>query len=280
VPQTSVPKLPAPLHWPAFALRIPAGRAWSLLEALLVAALALQVIRLGWLMAVPPAPLGTLPVPQSDRSPETSSRLAIDAFHPDASETATPSAGTSGLRLHALRAGPGRGSAIIAGADGRQRAFAAGDAVAPGVTLASIASDHVLLAASGTRQRLGFEPAHAAPAGARPAATALPSAATDRAGTGSTAAVDPAVLLSEAGLRPKTDGGRVAGYTIIPRGDGAVLRQAGLEPGDVLLSVNGQALTPERHASLASELAGGGPISLTFRRGDETRTTTLQAPTP
>ncbi len=272
-----MPKLPALPHWPTLTARLPAGSALPLCEALLAGALALQAARLAWLVVVPPAPLGALPVPPTMRAPETTARLAIDAFHPRMAVAATAAADTSGLRLHALRAGPGGGAAIIAGRDGRQRPFAVGDEVAAGVILASVAVDHVLLASGGTSRRLAFEPASAPTRSARaPAAPALPTAAAaDRA-----PAVDPAALLAQAGLRPKTEGGRVTGYTVIPRGDGAVLRQAGLAPGDVLLAVNGQALTPERQATLAADLAGTKQLSLTFRRGEQTRTTTLQVPTP
>ena len=67
---------------------------------------------------------------------------------------------------------------------------------------------------------------------------------------------------------------------MVPRGDGAVLRQAGLQAGDVLLSVNGQELTPERYAELGDSLAGAATITLTYRRDGQVRTATLQATTP
>ena len=92
--------------------------------------------------------------------------------------------------------------------------------------------------------------------------------------------IDPAALLAEAGLSPVESDGGAAGYTIIPRGDGAALRQAGLQAGDVLLSVNGQALTPERYAELPAELAGASTITLTYRRDGQVRSARFQARTP
>jgi membrane-associated protease RseP (regulator of RpoE activity) len=44
------------------------------------------------------------------------------------------------------------------------------------------------------------------------------------------------------GLAPREAGGRVTGWTIKPGADLLPLAQAGLQPGDVLLAVNGEAV--------------------------------------
>nr|WP_255486352.1 type II secretion system protein N [Luteimonas sp. MC1782] len=261
-----------------------AGLLRRVATAAVIALLAVQAARLAWLLLVPPAPVGAAPtLPRASIAAARPERLAIDAFHP-AQATAHVTADSSGLRLHAARpaAGAGAGAAIIAGKDGRQQAFVVGDEVAPGVVLVAVAHGHVTLAASGTRSELRF----AAPAGGTPSAAsrqapaALPAARAP-APTGGAANVDPAQLLAQAGLRPvQANDGQPAGYSVIPRGDGAVLRQAGLQAGDVLLSVNGQALTPERYAALPAELAGSRTITLTYARDGTTHTTTLQADTP
>jgi general secretion pathway protein C len=51
----------------------------------------------------------------------------------------------------------GLGSAIIAAGDGMQKVYLVGDAVADGVTLAAIASDHVVLDRTGTREALWID---------------------------------------------------------------------------------------------------------------------------
>ena len=48
------------------------------------------------------------------------------------------------------------GSAIIAGPDGVQKAFAVGETVAQGVTLAAVGADHVELSRGGARMTLSF----------------------------------------------------------------------------------------------------------------------------
>lgn len=251
-----------------------------LAEVAVVAMLALQFARLVWLL-LPPAPLGMIPDAGAGLMAPRLERLSIDAFHPGAATGAI--ADTSGLRLYATRGGAAGGSAIVADRSGMQRSYAVGDEIAPGVVLAAVHADHAILESAGRRTELRFPVATASkrpPATAAPVATRAPAASSTLATDASPPAIDPAQLLAEAGLRPVDAGDGEAGYTVIPRGDGAILRQAGLQAGDVLLSVNGQALTPERYAELGDSLAGAATIILTYRRDGQVRTATLQAPTP
>lgn len=250
-------------------------------EIVLVALLGLQAARLAWLL-LPPAgltPQATVPLDGPQSTPEW---LSLDAFHPHTVPVAT--ANTSGLRLFAVRPGPRGGSAIIATQDGPQQSFAVGDAIAPGVSLVAVRSDHAVIESGGVRGTLRFAALEAGTGPVRTPAAAGPSAARHGASTavdaGESGPIDPAQLLAAMGLRPEEMDGRITGYTIFPRGDAAVLRQAGLQAGDVLLSVNNEALDPERHAALATTLAGASSISLTFRRDGQVRRVTLQARTP
>lgn len=250
------------------------------LEIAVVLALAVQAARLAWLL-LPPAGLDAPAGPPPPDTGPLAARLAIDAFHPTPARVA--SADTSALRLFAVRPAAAGGSAILATEGGPQRSFATGDEIAPGVTLAEVRPDHVVLESAGGRGVLRFAGPGARPANAAlpgpapvPATAAAPAPATDDAPT----AVDPARLLAQMGLRPEQADGRVTGYAVIPRGDGAVLRQAGLQAGDVLLSVNNEALDAERHARLGEVLAGASTITLTYRRDGRIHTATLQAPTP
>ncbi len=88
--------------------------------------------------------------------------------------------------------------------------------------------------------------------------------------------VDTKKLLDEAGLRPRTQDGRITGYTLLPRGAGETLGRAGLAAGDVLVALNGNRLTPERYSEIEQELTGAAQVQLTVERGNETRTITLQ----
>src|SRR5690606_27374587 len=222
-------------------------------ELAIVLLLGAQAARLAWLL-LPPASLGTLPLDAPPDLPVQPARLAIDASHPQRGPIA--SADASGLRLFAVRPATGGGSAIVATADGPQRSVAAGTEVTPGVVLAEVLADHVVLDSGGRRSELRFSRPDAAPvartATRAPAAAAAPATAPSAAApSADVPVVDPARLLAGMGLAPEEANGRITGYTVIPRGNDAVLRQAGLQAGDVLLSVNNEALDPERHAALA-----------------------------
>ena len=126
----------------------------------------------------------------------------------------------------------GRGSAIIALPDGRQSSFAVGEEIMPGVTLAEVGFDSVTINHQGSREQIFLDqsrPAQAVgPAG--PAAPAAPAPAAARA------ASNPQIQ-----FRERVSGGRVNGISVGPGIDGGyALRAAGLMPGDVIVSINGQ----------------------------------------
>ncbi|WP_255516471.1 type II secretion system protein N [Luteimonas suaedae] len=248
------------------------------LEVALVLLLAAQAARLLWIVLTPLGPVGTAsaaPAPPAD-SPLS---LSGDPFFPSARSGRAP-ASAHGYRLFGVRRSGNGGSAILAGSDGAQGAFRVGDEIAEGVVLQAVGSDHAVLRAGGNDQRIALQETATATARTPPASpAALPAARASGDGNAATA-IDPQQLLAQAGLRPRTEDGRITGYTLIPRGGGALLRQAGLESGDVLLAVNGQALTPERMTELEQELARRDRAEITVQRGGETKTITLRTTSP
>lgn len=251
--------------------------AWPrVLGTLLLTLLAVQGVRLACLLIVAPAPIGDFIEPPVESLSGASTGATSDPFFPVSSPDATV-ADASGMMLYGINASPGGASAILGKAQDDQGSYRVGETIEPGITLVEVDADHVVLQVNGALSRLEF----ATPAIATSYSPGvLPSAAPASSTGGPGVAIDPAQLLAEAGLSPLTENGKVAGYTLIPRGDGALLRQVGLQAGDVLLSVNGQTLTPERYQSLAEELSAESSIEITFRRGGETRTTSMQANSP
>lgn len=253
----------------------------QVVEVALVVLLAVQAARLLWMLAVPPAPVGDFEAQTPDGAPLISLRSSGDPFF------RTPSAAGSrdavpGYRLFAVRSGPDGGSAILAGKDGVQAAYRVGDAVADGVVLQAVGADHAILRIGGADHRLSLQegiPAAATKAG-RARTTALASTRPASPATASGDPVDASRLLSSAGLRPHMENDRIAGYTLIGRGDTTQLRQAGLEPGDVLVAINGQQLNAERMAELEQELASRDEARITVRRDGGTQTIILRTKQP
>jgi len=128
-------------------------------EVALTVLLGLQTARLIWLVVAAP-PAMAPPVAIAAKPVDWTVLATFDAFGVGRSAEASEASGGQeglGLRLFGVRAGgPGGGSAIIAGADGVQKSFAVGEAIAPGVVLAGVSPDHVVLARGDARSVLSF----------------------------------------------------------------------------------------------------------------------------
>ena len=255
----------------------------------LALALTAQLGQLGWILLGPTASAetvtGSMRAPFQPADPTVFQRF--DAFFRTGGQSSLAEASAAGsgqMRLYGLRSdGAGGGSAIIGLADGRQVSVGVGEEVEPGLVLRSVGADHVTLARGGSVSRLvftdvplGVAPVPPPPPGPQtvtpapaPAASVAPAAATG-------ASVDPARLMSQAGLRPRMRGARLDGFTVSGGGDAAVLRAAGLQAGDVILAVNGQPLDSlERIAALRSQLANSSGAELRIERDGQVQTSTL-----
>jgi len=250
-------------------------------EIALVAVLGVQTARLVWTFAEPTASIGA--APRHGGAAKIGDLAIFSRFDPffrvaDAGPAAASAAPQpdQGLRLFGVRvAGDGAGSAIIRTSDGREASFATGDEVEPGLILKSVAADHVILARGGSRTRLEFVDT-APPAPSAPMAGLSLSPQPAPAGAAETG-VDPKRFMAAAALLPRMKDGKPAGYQILPRGDGAgVLAAAGLQPGDVLLALDGSELNSERVAELPAELAKSSEVELRFERGGQIMTTRVR----
>jgi general secretion pathway protein C len=135
-------------------------RQWNL-GHLLLGVLLLATLALGWrALQVAREPL---PVPPPFSAPPMADRALLsrlDPFFPVRADAAGSLPVTAlPISLHGVRAdsATGRGSAIIASADGVQKVFAVGETIADGVTLAAIAADHVVIDRGGTREALWLD---------------------------------------------------------------------------------------------------------------------------
>ncbi|PPU77781.1 type II secretion system protein C [Xanthomonas cucurbitae] len=246
------------------------------LACVLAVLLAVQALRLLWLLVTPIGPLGMRT--QAIETTSDLSALRRDVFHRTVSDV-----NSDGIVLHGVRAGGAHAAAYLSDGNGGQGAYRVGDTVLPGVVVQAIAADHVLLRTGSGVRRLALidatpkVPATTPPmAGTAAAAMSNVGNATDATtATAAAAAVDPQQLLSSTGLRASEDG---SGFTIMPRGDGALLRQAGLVAGDVLTQINGRTLDAEHLRELQDELRDGQAATLTYRRNGQTHTMTLKRP--
>lgn len=197
-------------------------------------------------------------LPRPDSSPPAGPPAAPAAVAPSTAgpsvqppiQSAAPS--TDGLRLFGLL---GAG-AVFGLRDGRQRWVAAGREVLPGLRLEEVRQTEAILVSSAGRIRLAFGDAPAQ-AVSEPASAAV-----------SPSAVREDHLRYRLGFEPHRVDGRVAGFVIRRQADLPMLRRAGLQAGDVILSVNGQSFdSEEKVQELASEIAGSFAAEFEFVRG-------------
>ena len=244
--------------------------------AFLGALLVWQSVRLLGTLLVPLSPLGAWQ-PQTATIASLAERRALftafDPFFRNAAQGPASATVTAlGLTLYGvnINEATGGGSAIIAGEDGVQSSYGVGDEIAPGVTLAGVAFDHVLLDRGGARETLFLDQSGEAPVANPAAVLPAPTAEPNAAGAATTASgeLSPDALRAGVAFAPRSEAGRVTGLVVQPQGDGTAFRAAGLRPGDVVRSVNGRPIgSAGDAASLAAQLTPGARIALEVERG-------------
>ena len=239
---------------------------------------------------------------QSDSTFSTLSEPDIDPFQrgrrfvTEGTRASLPSeAGTNNLEgfvLHGVRSEGTKagerstGTAIISFQGGPQQLFELGDRVGAGVTLAEVAPDHVILRQSEARVRLDFAGGAAglsdrtsAAAGARVSA---PNAADRPWDTDLGSFIyKPAQLSRRLTLAPLRRGEEWLGFEVGAEGQSeasrSALREAGLRPGDVLITANGLWITQDTQEAFKASLELGRTVEVVLDRGSQRLRLRLEA---
>lgn len=252
----------------------------TLLEAALVLILAIQFARLLWALLAPVG--GSVPNPIHGLPAEPPALAGHDPFFGGTPIGTHPaSSGIDGWQLFGLRQGADGGSAILARDRGAQAAYRPGDELAPGLVLDRVAVDHALMRDGSVTRRLDLpSPMNTSSVHVPAAGSQTPVPVTPATSGIEAVDVDPGQLLARSGLKAHSEGGQVVGYTVMPQGNGALLRLAGLRPGDVVLRVNRQPLAPGTFAEVAEELKRNPRATIEFRRDGQLQSVTLGSGTP
>lgn len=248
--------------------RLPRGDMLTWLELVLLALIAVQLARIVWTVMTPVGPFGDWR-PRQAAIPSAEARKALFSGFDPFFRTVSPgeAQAVTGLNLvlfgTRLNEGSGSGSAIIATPDGMQASYAPGDDILPGVKLKSVAFDHVIIDRGGAEETLYLDQSGMAPIAAPEGESAFPSP--DIRGSGG---LTPENVRSDIGFVPRTEGGRVTGIAVSPAGTGDAFQIAGFKPGDVIVQVNGRAISSTADIqTLTGQLAPGSRISLQVERG-------------
>ncbi len=182
---------------------------------------------------------------------------------------------------------PKAGIAVIADAGSGERSWRVGEQVAAGVRLVAVYADRVVVSRDGGEETLKLardtnlapadlvRPTPASATGGASASTATASVAATRvkAPANWQQTVDrlrqnPAELMKRVQIVPVLDGGKLSGVRLSTGTDVALLNQIGLQPGDVVTSVNGTPIdSVERGQQIMSSLGSASSVRVTVLRG-------------
>jgi len=261
--------------------RLPRNTVYSAMELLLLSLLAVQCARLAWTMVTPLGPVGEWKAGSALRpvAPGASAVLgSFDPFFRLSGEGAAPVVVTSlNLKLFGVREdrASGRGSAIIGTPDGQQKSYAVGEEIMPGVTLTAVGYDNVTVSRGGTVEQLFLDQsgpaAIVAPGAPTPAIVPAMPPPPPPIGAMRTETAPPAG--SDIQIQPRIEAGRVTGVTV----QGGALSAAGIQPGDVVTSVNGQRITSAEQARAIAGQLRGGEANVEIERGGRTMSLRVRA---
>lgn len=190
---------------------------------------------------------------------------------------------------------PASGIAVIGDGERGERAFRAGENVAPGVKLARVYPDHVILVHEGVEETMKLtrdqnlapadivRPGSQGNSASRSSSTTNPSAPVVP-GSAQATRVPPDVqqtiermrqnpeeLAKRVQIVPVVDGGRMTGVRVSAGADMALMGRLGLRPGDVVTAVNGAPV---------DSLARGQQIVESLRTASSARVTVLRDGVP
>lgn len=263
------------------------SRAGALLRVVAVAWAAWVLAGLVWLLGghdgarLPPLPAAVArpAAPLADPARLAALNLFGQAPAAPVSEAAATAPDTSlQLRLAGVfvSADPARSSAIVAERNSQTgKVYRVNDSLPGGATLESVFEDRILIRRGAGSEILRFEKtgllAGNAPAaaGGLPPATATGTPLDARALLGNALAAmsqSPDAFIQEMGLRR----GGGAGYEVTEATPPEWRRQAGMQPGDRLLSVNGRRLgDPQMDRQTLEELQKAGSARVEVQRGGQ-----------
>jgi general secretion pathway protein C len=229
-----------------------------------------------WILIAPLGSIGDWKARPAQTLSPADRQALFASFDPFARTTQSGSGNTNVTSLSLTLFGTrfneytGGGSAILAGADGVQQSYSVGEEVLPGVILSKVAFDHVILSKGGVEESLYIDQSvPAQTVGQTNAAPPPPSTALDAVTSkgGAEVKLNATTLRDGIGVTPRTEGGKVTGLVLNAKGDGALMQNAGLMAGDIVVSINGRPIGSA--ADIAAQLRPGAKLTLEVERGSQ-----------
>lgn len=240
--------------------RIPHDAMFAGLEYLMLAALALAVARLVWTIATPVGPFGAwTPAVRPTAIADSAAAGTFDPFFRSTDAGGGADVSTLGLLLLGTRVDTvsGRGSAIIGTEDGKQASYAVGETVQPGVVLKSVSFDNVVLDRGGSSESLFLDQSSGG----------TPVTPENTVVAGRAEAIGRPRLAADVLVTPRMNGSTITGFVLNPKGSGTAFAAAGLQPGDVLVSVDGTPVAALGDPATLTRRLDSGGVAVGIERG-------------
>lgn len=170
------------------------------------------------------------------------------------------------------------GSATILTPDNKTQVFNPGDEVIPGVILDRILPYQVVLSRNGALETLRRSDRE------NTLGVLLRESDTPGIGIQDVIAAEntrPAVvqdgraLFQSLRIEPVFKESDITGYRLGPRDDGTLMRSAGLEPGDILVALDGDDISDLEVNDISDRMVNGMSVALTVQRQETTQTVSL-----
>jgi general secretion pathway protein C len=278
-----VDRIVAPMRRPGTAGRGGLSAAAPTLVTLaLVIVIAAQLAALLWRVlgssderALPPAPVDVNAAQAVDLPAIVNAHLfGVARNSGDPSDAPATSAN---LALAGTLAGadPSTGWAIIGASGQSARVYATGSSLPGGTKLVAVYPDRVLIDRGGARESLLLPRLSGGSAGAAYAPPVAQASLTPddlvRQVMGQQSAVNEL-------LRPQPvyAGGQLRGFRVYPGRDRALFARTGLQPGDLVMAINGAAIDdPQRGVETLRGIGQGAPVTVTIDRNGQQQQLTI-----
>lgn len=259
------------------------------LTVVLVVGIAWQLVQLTWLLLErfrPPASAEMVMAPP----PATAIRKGIDVqaiasahlFQAPQAEQAAPEDAQPtqmNLVLSAVFAAndPTKGLAVIGESPQSAKVYAVGSVVRPGTKLHSVYLDRVILDRNGQLETLSLpRPSTAGIAITRTAAAPRPGGGQFADNLRRIAETNPTAFAEVVRPQPVFANGVQRGYRVYPGRNRQQFAKLGLQPGDLVLSINGTPLDdPQRGMEIFNTIGTSDRVSVTVERNGQSQELTL-----
>lgn len=248
---------------------LPVPRIYGSVELGAMALAAASGAHLLWTILTPVGAFGDWKVASAQEFDPTADMAVLarfDPFNRGSGGAATNVVTALPLKLFgiSLNTASGRGTAIVE-VESVQSSFAVGDEVMAGVVLKSVAFDHIVLTRGGAEELLYVDQS-------TPAETASPDAAAPDAAAGAAVGITLESIAASVRATPRVQDGRTTGL-VLSASDPAPLSAAGLQPGDIVTRVNGEAVTSiEELLERAATPRSDGTAIFTIERAGQVQT--------